>query len=345
MKKNLVLLFVSIALLSPLFAAGGKESGDTTPGSNAATKGPLVWVWYPNESTPEFAPARSALIEVASKTLGREIKEQMTTDYNIAIEAVANNNAAFSWFGAEGYIMAHAKNPKVLPLVTNSPGATLDNAKYYSMVGVLKEKAAEYMAGGKYSLDSLRGKRFSFVSNSSTSGFRVPSVVIAGHFNVKAEDLLEGGAGKVFSQVMFGGSHQGSLFNVLSGKADAGVFCNECVYNYVDWDKANYTDPLPGEIVVVKVKADPPFDTMPGKEVVLIATVPVLNAPLIMNTALLSAEEVTKLQAAFTSDAVSKDARIFAPKDSQVKSFFREGQRFLLVEDSWYDPIRKLSGK
>jgi len=101
---------------------------------------------------------------------------------------------------------------------------------------------------------------------------------------------------------------------------------------------------MPGEIVVVKAKADAPFDSVPGKEVVLIATVPVLNAPIIMNTALLSADEVAKLKAAFTAEAVSKDPRIFAPKDSTVKSFFREGQRFLLVEDAWYDPIRKLSG-
>ncbi len=338
MKKTLVLLCASIALLTPLAAMGAKD------GDSAAAMGPLVWVWYPNESTPEFAPARSAIIEIASKALGREIKEQTTTDYNIAIEAVANNNAAFSWFGGEGYVQAHAKNPKVLPLVTNSPGETLDNAKYYSMIAVLPENAPQYMVNGKYSLEALRGKKFSFVSNSSTSGFRVPSTVIAAHFKVKAEDLLEGGSDKVFSQVMFGNSHQGSYFNLLSGKADAAVFCNECVYNYSDWDKANYVDPDPGEIVVVKQKADAPFDTVPGMEVVLIATVPVLNAPIIMNTALISAEEVAKLQAVFTSDEVRNDARIFAPKDSTMKSFFRAGQRFLVVEDAWYDPIRKLSG-
>jgi len=339
MKKILVLLLASIALLSPLTAMGGKD-GETS----AAAKSPLVWVWYPNESTPEFAPARSAIIELAAKTLGREIKEQTTTDYNIAIEAVANNNAAFSWFGGEGYVQAHAKNPKVLPLVTNSPGETLDNAKYYSTIAVLPENAAQYMVNGKYSLEALRGKRFSFVSNSSTSGFRVPSTVLAAHFKVTAEDLLEGGPGRVFSQVMFGGSHQGSYFNLLSGKADAAVFCNECVYNYADWNKANYVDPLPGEIVVVKAKADAPFDSVPGKEAVLIATVPVLNAPLIMNTALLSADEVAALKAAFTADAVTNNPLIFAPKDSTMKSFFRAGQRFLLVEDAWYDPIRKLSG-
>ncbi len=81
MKKILVLLVTSIAVLSPLAAMGAKD-GD----ASAAAKGPLVWVWYPNESTPEFAPARSAIIELAAKTLGREIKEQTTTDYNIAIE-------------------------------------------------------------------------------------------------------------------------------------------------------------------------------------------------------------------------------------------------------------------
>ncbi|MDC7218430.1 MAG: PhnD/SsuA/transferrin family substrate-binding protein [Spirochaetales bacterium] len=333
MKKVLLVLMMAALAATSLVANGGSEADEA-----------LVWVWYPNESTPEFADARAAVIEVASTALGKEITEQLTTDYAIAIETLANENAALSWFGGEGYVQCHAKEPAVLPLVTNSgKSGTLADAKYYSMLGTLIENDADYKINGEYSLDTLKQKRFSFVSNSSTSGFRVPSSIIKSNFNVSAEDLLEGGSDMVFSEVMFGGSHQGSFFNVLTGKADIGAFCNSCVKEYIEWKSGSYDDPAAGDVIVVKNNADAPFDQVPGKEVVLVATVPVLNAPIVMNTNVLTDEEVAKLQAAFTSDATAANEIIFAPKGSDVKGFFRQGQRFCLVEDAWYDPIRALA--
>jgi len=148
----------------------------------------------------------------------------------------------------------------------------------------------------------------------------------------------------VFSEVMFGGSHQGSFFNVLTGKADIGAFCNSCVKDYIEWIKGEYDDPAPGDVIRVLKDADAPFDQVPGIEVVLVATVPVLNAPIVMNTKVLSSAEVSALQKAFTSDETAANKLIFAPKGSDTKALFREGQKFLLVKDEWYDPIRVLSG-
>ena len=338
MKKICILVFALFAAAS-VFAGG---SGETAA---AVKEEPLTWIWYPNESTPEFAESRAAVIEVASKALGREIREQLTTDYAIAIEALVNENAVLSWFGGEGYTQAHARENAVLPLVTNTGNSgTLSDAKYYSMLGTLIDNGDMYKEGGKYSLSKLRQKKFSFVSNSSTSGFRVPSSIISKEFNVDSEELLEGGSDMVFSEVMFGGSHQGSFFNVLTKKADIGAFCNTCIKEYIEWEKGNAEDPKPGDIIVVKKNADPPFDQVPGVKVVLVATVPVLNAPIVMNTNLLSAEEVQALKDAFTSDETAANPLIFAPKGSGTKALFKQGQRFALVEDSWYDPIRVLSG-
>ncbi|MDC7224440.1 MAG: PhnD/SsuA/transferrin family substrate-binding protein, partial [Spirochaetales bacterium] len=248
-------------------------------------------------------------------------------------------------FGGEGYVQAHAREEAVLPLVTNSGySGTLADAKYYSMLGTLIENEEDYKINGEFNLDTLRQKKFSFVSNSSTSGFRVPSSIISANFAVEAEDLLEGGSDKVFSEVMFGGSHQGSFFNVLTGKADIGAFCNSCVSDYIEWVSGSFDDPMAGDVIKVKAHGDAPFDQVPGKEVVLVATVPVLNAPIVMNTNLLSDEEVAALVAAFTSEETAANELIFAPKGGEVKGFFRQGQKFVAVEDEWYDPIRKLSG-
>ncbi|MDC7223457.1 MAG: hypothetical protein PQJ60_06915, partial [Spirochaetales bacterium] len=69
MRKVLLVLMMSALAAVTLAANGGSESDE------------LVWVWYPNESTPEFAESRAAVIELASAALGREITEQLTTDY------------------------------------------------------------------------------------------------------------------------------------------------------------------------------------------------------------------------------------------------------------------------
>ena len=304
----------------------------------------LTFVWYPNESTPEFAESRNAIVEVIEETLGVEVREQLTTDYAIAIEALVNENAAFSWFGGEGYVQAHDREPAVLPLVTASPTMSLDDAKYYSMIGALVESVDMFKAGGAVDLDTLEQTRFSFVSNSSTSGFRVPSAVLANHFGVPSEDLLLGGPNEVFAEVMFGGSHQGSFFNVLTGRADSGAFCNVCIDTYVEFVNGSAVDPVAGDLIRVLEGAEAPFNQVPGVEVELIATMPVLNAPIVVNTNLITDEQFDALIEAFTSEEIMSNPDIFAPEGSDSRAFFSEGERFLAVEDSWYDPIRALAG-
>jgi phosphonate transport system substrate-binding protein len=335
--KKLALMLIGLALLG-LAGCGGKT--------------PLVWVWYPNESTPEMASARAELIKTVSDAIGRPVEEQLTTDYNIAIEALVNKNAAFGFFGAEGYTQAHAKNPGVMPLVVNSGASgTLKDAKYFSMFGVLKQNAAPYRENGAYSIKNIIHKKFSFVSTSSTSGFRVPTSFIAATFksvpewaNLKSDDLVEGGANKFFSEVLFGNSHQGSLLNVINQKADAGAFCNTCVANYVEWEQGSLDDPKAGDVIRIKQDAADPFNKVPGVEVTLLQTIPVLNGPVVMNVDLVSKDEIDRLVAVLCSDTVAKNEKIFVPKGSSFTGMFQQGLRFVTVEDSWYDPIRLLSG-
>src|SRR5699024_2970928 len=98
---------------------------------------------------------------------------------------------------------------------------------------------ADYKVDGEFSLDTIEGKKMSFVSNSSTSGFKVPSASIIDHFSDKGkyadlaeEDLMEGG--ELFPQVLFGNSHQGSAVNLLTNNAEIAAFCDTCVEKYVE---------------------------------------------------------------------------------------------------------------
>ena len=83
--------------------------------------------------------------------------------------------------------------------------------------------------------------------------------------NLTEEDLMEGGP--LFSQVLFGNSHQGSAVNLLTGNADVAAFCDTCVENYVEIAEGD--ENTVGSVYRVKEGAAEPFNTVPGKEFVI----------------------------------------------------------------------------
>lgn len=317
-------------------------------------KGPIVMVWYPNESGAELKEARDSLGAVVEEALGRPVEHKLTTDYIIAVESLANGAADIAFVGAEGYIQSKNKNPNIMPIALPSGSSgTINDAVYYSWLAVQKGKEGDYMKDGAYAIDNIQGKRFSFVSNSSTSGFRVPSSNIVKYFgqmemwkDITSDDLLEGGSDSFFLDVQFGGSHQGSAVNLISDKVDVAAFCDACVINYIDLAEGEMNKT--GSMYKVKEGADEPFDKFPGAEFVVIQSVPVLNAPFAANMDKITPEEMKALQDAFTSDAVANNPKIFATKeqlDAGYKSLFRKTkeERFVLVEDSFFDPIREMA--
>ena len=104
-----------------------------------------------------------------------------------------------------------------------------------------------------------------------------------------AEDLMEGGSDKFFSEVLYGGSHQGSAVNILTDKADVAAFC--------DTNLVNYVDAADGKINEVG------------------------------------------------TTYIANNKKVFVEKDSDTKGFFTKSgdEKFITVEDSWFDPIRELS--
>ena len=365
MKRN---VFISIALIFALFLAGcssTNSSSNSTPTDNKTTKtntetknsgdakerkDPLTIVWYPNESGSELAEARDALAEIIKGATGLDVEHRTTTDYNIAIETIANGNADLAFMGAIGYIEANNRNNAVLPLVIPSgQSGTLDDAVYYGWLGVKKENAEMYKDGSSYSMENIQGKKFSFVSTSSTSGFVVPANSIVSHFSKKddwkdleAEDLLEGGSNNFFSEVSYGNSHQGTLVSLLTDRVEVAAFCDACVGNYIEL--VDGEENRPGATYKIRDNADDPFTTFPGEEFTLISVTPVLNAPFVVNTDKVDADTIEKLIAAFTSDDVANNEAVFVPQDSEFKGLFskRADERFLRVEDSWFNPLREM---
>lgn len=353
MKKafSLVLTLVLVGLLA---ACGGNAGANGESGGSASSgsKETITMVWFPNESGAELKDARGEFSRIIEEATGKKVEHQTTTDYIIAIEAMANGNADIGYMGAQGYVEANAKNDKVQPLfVQSGESGTLDDAVYYSWLAVKKGEEDAYKSGGEFSLDTIEGKKFSFVSNSSTSGFKVPSAGIVNHFSqmdkfkeLAAEDLLQGGSDKVFTEVLFGGSHQGSAVNLLTGKSDVAAFCDTCVANYVELVSGD--ENKPGSVYKVKEGAEEPFNALEGQEFVLISVTPVLNQPFAINSDTLSADDQKKLLELFTSDAVTNNDKIFLPKDAEGTAIFKKKsgeEKFVAVEDAFFDPVRELA--
>lgn len=325
-------------------AATEPAATEETTGNYADT---ITIVWYPNESAEDYEVAREEYARLIEQATGKKVEQKLTTDYAIAIESLANGTAQISFMGAQGYIEAKNANDAVLPLFVNSGASgTLDDALYYSFLAVKKGNEGEYASGDTYSIDNIQGKRISFVSNSSTSGFKVPTSSIISHFSdlgLTEDDLIEGGDDMFFSQVLFGGSHQGSAFNLMSDRSDVSAFCNTEIAPYADCveGEANTV----GSTYAIKADASAPFDTVTGEEFVLIQVTPVLNGPFAYNSDALDPADVKAIQDLFTSDEVADNELIFVPEDSDGVGMFEktDSERFVLVEDSWFDPIRNLS--
>lgn len=332
-------------------AAGGSGAtagAEPSKGTNdaAASSDPLTMVWLPDNSSADLTSSREAIGAAITAACGRKANLLTTTDYNVAIEAIASGKAQMALLGAEGYVQANKKNPKVQAAFTNSDeDGKLDGACYYSRICVATENADQYKSGGSYSLKNIKGKSFSFVSATSTSGFKVPSSGIVEEFGLSGSDeLLE--TGKFFSEVLFGNSHQGSAVNLLSGDADVAAFDDVDVDMYLDLvsGEANSV----GAVYRAKADAEAPFDTVRGKQFTIISITPVLNAPICFNEEALSDDERTKIIDYFCSDKVANDPKIFVdPDDESAKGIFEKDSEktcFVKTNDDWYEPVRKLGG-
>ena len=318
-----------------------ESAAEATPEVN--TK-PITVVWYPNESSNTHDDIRAEVARLIGQATGRPVENKTTTDYTITIQSIASGSADIAIaMGAVGYIEAKNQNPAVDVLFVNSDkNGTLDEAKYFSWICVEKSVAEQYKSGDTYSIENIKGGKMSFVSNSSTSGFRVPTSSIIAYFAEDAlteDDLLPDGS--FFDEVFFGQSHQGSAINLLSGNSDAAAFCDIELNAYIELTEG--TANTVGAVYAIKAGADAPFDAHVGKEFVVIACTPVFNGPNAYNPQNLSAEEIQAIRDLFTSEEVASNPLLFY--DTEVEGAFglfkkSSSYGYVLTTDSWYDPYR-----
>ncbi|HBE77489.1 MAG TPA: phosphonate ABC transporter substrate-binding protein [Firmicutes bacterium] len=340
-KIYLFVLFISLGLFlgysfsSMSYAASVKEPAT------------ISIAWLPNNSGDNAKALREEFDQIIAKATGKKVENKLTTDYNIAMSALESGDAQLGYFGPWEYLVEHAKDPKIIPVVVESgDSGTLKDALYHSRFLVKKGNESQYKSGNSYDIDTIVGKKMSFVSTSSTSGFNMPAAAILGKFgkqanwkNMTKQDIAQ--SGKFFGTVLFGGSHQLSLVNLLTDKSDISAVDDIDVAQYVTLTSGE--DNAIGAVYTVNKGADAPFDTLAGAQYIIIKSIPVFNTPVEANSAYLSQKTLNAIIKALTSDAVTTNPLIFAPKGSKG-SLYVQPHRFLKVDDSWYDPMRKVLG-
>ena len=150
-----------------------------------------------------------------SKQLGVDVQYVPVTDYTAAITAFRTGNLDLVWFGGLTGVQARLQKPGARVLAQRDIDAAFHSVFIANTSSGLKPVRT---VNG---LTELKGRRFTFGSESSTSGRLMPQYYLA-KAGVKLTDFAGGAPG-------FSGSHDATIALVQSGAYDAGAV-NEQVW-------------------------------------------------------------------------------------------------------------------
>ncbi|MBD2313051.1 phosphate/phosphite/phosphonate ABC transporter substrate-binding protein [Desertifilum sp. FACHB-1129] len=144
------------------------------------------------------------LADYLQQELKVPINIQLTPDYESAVSLIAEEKVEVAYLGPFAYVKAKNQNPKLEPLVAHIDKET-GRPWYTSVIAVDTQS-------GVQSLEDLKGKRFGFVSRTSTSGYLVPMAQFR-EMNIDPDTD--------FAAVEYAGRHDSNATALAEGKVDA----------------------------------------------------------------------------------------------------------------------------
>ncbi|MYZ41809.1 phosphonate ABC transporter substrate-binding protein [Schauerella aestuarii] len=157
----------------------------------------------PAEDSQAMIEASKQVIEQLQQQTGMKVKPFVATDYNGIIEALRAKKLDVAYLGPFSYVLA----------------ASVANVEAFSVAVTKKTGQSAYRSlivvradSGLNTVDDLKSRTFAFVDPSSASGHLFPKAGLeqAGY-----------NPDKLFSRVVFSGSHDASLLAVANKKVDA----------------------------------------------------------------------------------------------------------------------------
>lgn len=184
----------------------------------------------PDEAPTELQRKFKPLGDYLEKKLGMKVEFTPVTDYAASVEGLINNKLDMVWFGGFTFIQAKVRsNNQVVPLVQRA-----EDEKFKSVFITTNKDINK--------LEDLKGKTFTFGSESSTSGHLMPrSYLLAAKINPDTD----------MKRIAFSGAHDATVAAVSGGKVDAGAL------NISVWEKLVASGKVDTKVVHV-------FYTTPG---------------------------------------------------------------------------------
>ncbi|MFZ6775548.1 putative selenate ABC transporter substrate-binding protein [Undibacterium sp. Ji83W] len=164
----------------------------------------------PDEAPTELQRKFKPLGAMLEKKLGMKVEFIPVTDYAASVEGLVNKKLDMVWFGGFTFVQAKVRSKdQVIPLVQRE-----EDEKFKS-VFITTDKSIT-------KLEDLKGKTFTFGSESSTSGHLMPrSYLLAAKINPDTD----------MKRIAFSGAHDATVAAVSGGKVDAGAL------NISVWEK------------------------------------------------------------------------------------------------------------
>jgi phosphonate transport system substrate-binding protein len=212
----------------------------TAPAQVSAEKGPIykfgLTPWQKGQSEDDVRFLFKPMLEWLGTQLHATFLLVSAKDYQQASDFLAHNTVQFANISPVPFVDAQKKTPGIRMLVTelscNKADNTLSDA-YTGYILALKTRT------DINSVDDIKGKKFAFVSDESTSGFVVPNALL---FKAKGISYKA-----YFSKTFFPGSHPLVTDAIVAGSVDAGATWDfnwsQAVQKHGDVFKAIWTSP------------------------------------------------------------------------------------------------------
>ena len=186
---------IALAVVLPMLAVAASPS-------MAAEK--LRFGLLPAEDTLEMVRQFQGIADHVSKAVGMENTIFVSQSYNALIEAMEADKIDVAYLGGGTYVAAYNKGFGVVPMVV----AKVQGRTYYKGCIVTRPDS------GIKTLQDLKGKKFAFVSPTSTSGGVGPRFYLNKN-GINPE--------KFFGSILYAGKHDAVYLAIKNGKVDAGA--------------------------------------------------------------------------------------------------------------------------
>ena len=163
----------------------------------------------PDQNPEKLNRLYGLVADELSQQLGVKVSYVPVTDYAAAVSAFRTGSLDLVWFGGLTGVQASLQKPGAQMLAQRDI-----DAQFYT-VFIANARSGIKPIQNQKGLVALKGKRFTFGSESSTSGRLMPQYFLA-QAGVKLADFAGGAPG-------FSGSHDATIALVQSGTYDAGA--------------------------------------------------------------------------------------------------------------------------